>query len=95
MLLWLSGCSVFVATPKTTRVQVTGFNNQVNEYIIVTDEPEEADLDIKLSGRYAIHFDFQWLWNDLGSSMNENPPYFWNEWAEQPMTPWFTCKYKF
>lgn len=94
MLVWLSGCSVFVTTPKTTRVEVTGLNNQVNEYIIVTDEPDESDLDIKLTDRYALRLDFQWLWNDhispfvLDSGHMSDP-------SDEQLIPWITCKYNF
>ncbi len=94
MLVWLSGCSVFVTTPKTTRVEVTGLNNQVNEYIIVTNEPDESDLDIKLTDRYALRLDFQWLWNDHISPLVIDAGKTIDI-SEEQLIPWITCKYSF
>lgn len=93
-LVWLSGCSVFVTTPKTTRVEVTGFNNQVNEYVIVTNEPDESDLDIKLTDRYALRLDFQWLWNDHISLLGIDSVQT-NDTLDEQLIPWITCKYRF
>lgn len=94
VLVWLSGCSVLVATPRTTRVQVSGLNNHVSEYVIVSDEPDTSELDIKLTDRYAIRLDFQWLWSDRFSS-GEKLLYVGEDETAPPAAPWFTCLYRF
>jgi hypothetical protein len=93
-LLWVSGCSVFVATPKTTRVKVTGLNNLIDEYIIVTNEPDETELDIRLTDRYTLCLDFQWIWNDHISPAEMDSTLI-NDGLHPQLTPWITCKYRF
>ena len=73
---------------------MTSIDNRVSEYIIVTDEPDETDMDIKLTERYAIHLDFQWLWNER-ISPGELDPSLSNNTLDPQLTPWFTCKYRF
>jgi hypothetical protein len=93
IFLIFSGCSVLVATPHVTHIPVKGINNEMGEYIIVTDDPRESDLDIKITDRYAIKLDFQWLWNKQTES--NTVTYFDDEDNPYVTAPWVTLKYRF
>ena len=89
----LSGCSVFVSTPRVTRIQMQGVDDQLWEYIVTLDNPADEDLGIQISDRYALQLDFEWLWNresqaDIYYDLNQ-------ESAEPTPAPWMLWKYNF
>jgi hypothetical protein len=87
------GCSILVATPQTTRVKIVGLHNTISEYVIVVDEPAESDMGIKLTDRYAISLDFQWLWDEPRSRAETDQDF--GTYETMPLTPWFICNYRF
>jgi len=95
MLISVSGCSIFISTPRTARIHIQGLDNQHYDYVIALDEPlAEANLDITISKRYAVQLDFDWLWGtasytrlDYNNSVDED--------KIPPLVPWMLCKYRF
>ncbi len=90
-LLFLTGCALFVSTPRIARIQIKGPANHINEVFFALDNSE--DKDIHINDRYAIELDFQWLWyeqEDLIFLKKED-----KEEEDIPLTPWFICKYRF
>lgn len=89
----VTGCSVFLSTPRVARYQMQGLDNQFNEFVVPLDHPCEGNMDIELSDRYAVQFDFEWLWTgEAGTSaaaitdeVNTAPS----------LAPWMLCKYRF
>ncbi len=95
MLVTISGCSIFISTPRTAKIHIQGLNNQHYDYVIALDEPAtEANLDITISKKYAVQLDFDWLW---GSGFDTRMGYY-NSVDEDkipPLVPWMLCKYRF
>ena len=93
MLFLMSGCSVFISTPRVAHVPVTGLNNQLSEYVIRLDNLTEADLDIRLNDHYAIRLDLQWLGDDQ-DAMNPEIQMMRDD-ASPQFSPWIMCKYRY
>ena len=93
ILMWATvGCSFFVSAPRIARIQIKGPANRANEFTFSLDNPTQDDMDIRISDRYAIKLDLQWLWyekEDLSSDEDAA------EIPRLPLTPWFICKYRF
>lgn len=93
MSVALTGCSVFISTPRVARYQVQGLDNQFCEFVVALDEPCEGNMDIRITDRYAIQFDFEWLWNadtDVTAGSASADPM-----VEPSLEPWMICKYRF
>ncbi len=93
LILTSFGCSVFISTPRVTHIQVQGLEDQLWEYTVTLDDSAESNLNIDLSDRYSLQFDFEWLWNteeptDLYFDLSE-------EFGDSSMVPWMLCKYRF
>ena len=95
LCIWtmLPGCSVFISTPQVALYHVQDLNNQLNEFMVPIDTPNEGNMDIHLSDRYAVQFDFEWLWNtdaDMAAAATSS------EACTAPsLAPWMVCKYRF
>ena len=73
---------------------IQGLDNQHYDYIIPIDEPAtEANLDIRISKRYAVQLDFDWLWD---SDRENRTDYATTDEDPIPqLVPWMLCKYRF
>ncbi len=95
LIATISGCSIFISTPRTAKIHIQGLDNQHYDYIIALDERlSEANLDIKISKHYAVQIDFDWLWGSAGDTRLD----FNNSLDEDiipPLVPWMLCKYRF
>ena len=94
LMVTISGCSVFISTPRTARIRIQGLDNKHFEYIIALDEPvTETNLDIRISKNYTLQLDFDWLWESESESLIDYSP------ADKEiiprLTPWMSCKYRF
>lgn len=95
LMATLNGCSIFISTPRTAKIHIQGLDNHHYDYIIPLDAPiaDEATVDIRISKRYALQLDFDWLWEstidiDPGrTSVDED--------TIPPLIPWMMCKYRF
>ena len=94
LMVSISGCSIFISTPRTAKIHIQGLDNQHYDYIIPIDEPAtEANLDIRISKRYAVQLDFDWLWD---SDRENRTDYATTEEDTIPqLVPWMLCKYRF
>ena len=89
----LSGCSVFVSTPRVARYHVQGLDDRMTEFVIPLDTQYGTPMDIELSDRYAVQFDFEWLWNTEPESSEAAAT---NDTTSAPsLAPWMICKYRF
>jgi hypothetical protein len=94
-LLVVNGCSIFISTPRTARINIQDPNNTHHEYIVILDNSyNETRLDIPISDHYAVHFDFEWLWNSEFNAASAGCEVTDND-AVPPLTPWMICKYRF
>lgn len=96
LLIWtLTGCAFFNPAPRLAHIQIIGPGNHTKEFVLSLDDLEsEKDTGIRLTDRYAIEIDLQWLWyefEDLNLNRRANDP---ND-PSTPLTPWFICKYRF
>ena len=92
-LTWaMVGCSLFVSPPRMARIHIKGPANQSNEFIFSLEDPTQDDMDIRLSDRYAIQLDLQWLWYEREDFKKEEHV---AEVTNTPLAPWFICKYRF
>jgi len=92
--LLVSGCSIFISTPRTATIHIQGLDNKYHEYIVALEDPAgETSLDIQISKKYAVQFDFEWLWDSDDSTLlfDDNA----NENIMPALTPWMLCKYRF
>lgn len=91
----ITGCSIFISTPRTAKIHIQGLNNQHYDYIVPLDDPDcESNLNIKISKRYALQLDFEWLWDatiDIASDRNLPT----SENLIPPLVPWMVCQYRF
>jgi hypothetical protein len=89
----VTGCSVFISTPRVARYQMQGLDNQFKEFVVPLDHPCEGNMDIELSDRYAVQFDFEWLWSGeagtSGAAMTDEA------YTAPSLVPWMLCKYRF
>jgi hypothetical protein len=94
LMVTVSGCSIFISTPRTAKIHIQGLDNRHYDYIIALDEPSaEANLDISISKHYAVQLDFDWLWGSASDSRID-----YNSLDEDiipPLIPWMLCKYRF
>ena len=95
LLATVNGCSIFISTPRMAKIHIQGLDNQHHDYIISLDEPlAEANLDIRISKRYAVQLDFDWLWGSVSDTRMD----YTNSVDEDkipPLIPWMLCKYCF
>lgn len=92
-LVWTTtGCSSFISAPRMAHIHIKGPANHTNEFIISLDDPTQDNTDIKLSDRYAIKLDLQWLWYEAEDIKKEESV---SEITTSPLAPWFICKYRF
>lgn len=95
LLATVNGCSIFISTPRMAKIHIQGLDNQHHDYIIAIDEPlAEANLDIRISKRYAVQLDFDWLWGSVSDTRMD----YTNSVDEDkipPLIPWMLCKYCF
>jgi len=92
-LIWaMVGCSSFASAPRIARIQLKGPGNQAKEFVFSLDDPTQKDMDIRISDRYAIELDLQWLWfekEDVKKDESTLEP------LNLRLTPWLLCKYRF
>jgi len=94
LMATINGCSIFISTPRTAKIHIQGLDNQRHDYIIALDERlTEANLDIRISKRYTVQLDFDWLWGSATESQIDNNPV--DEDKIPPLVPWMLCKYRF
>lgn len=92
-ILAVSGCSVFISTPKVAHFQVQRPDDKFIEYVVNLDDPTETDLDIHINNRYTIQLDFEFLWDsDQGSEIYVES---YTDPADPLLAPWMLCKYRF
>jgi hypothetical protein len=93
-LILTTGCSVLISTPPVARIQIHGLNNQTNVYIVALDAaPTQSTIDIRITDRYAINLDFQWL---LGSNSESEMELTDDHLTQKPpIIPWMMCTYRF
>jgi hypothetical protein len=96
IFIWvLTSCAVFKSSPRLAHIQIKGPNNYTKEYVFSLDHLESAEsAGIRLTDRYAIEVDLQWLWyefEDLDFLNTRDGA----QTAATPLAPWFMCKYKF
>jgi hypothetical protein len=92
--LLVSGCSIFISTPRTATIHIQGLDNKYHEYIVALDDPAtETSLDIQISKKYAVQLDFEWLWDSDDSPLLLDDNAIEN--TMPALTPWMLCKYRF
>lgn len=92
-ILAVSGCSVFISTPRVAHFQVQRLDDKFIEYVVNLDDPTETDLDIHINNRYTIQLDFEFLWDS-----DENAEIYvesYTDPADPMLAPWMLCKYRF
>lgn len=92
-ILAMSGCSVFISTPRVASFHVQRLDDKFIEYVVNLDDPTETDLEIHLNNRYAIQLDFEFLWDSDESSEIYVESY--TDPADPLLVPWMLCKYRF
>lgn len=95
LIMSISGCSILLATPPATHVQIDGLNSQLGEFFISLNPCSDQQMDIPISDRYALRIDFKWLWNQRNT---DSEMHFFQDVEDgfgTPLTPWLTCKYRF
>ncbi len=97
LIAMLAGCSVFISTPRVTRIQIQGMDDELWEYVVTLEEPMDDSLGFRISDRYSLQFDFEWLWNtdvdaDAYSTLDSD---FDGRPDTTPMAPWLLCRYHF
>jgi hypothetical protein len=83
---------MFISPERTARIQITGIDNHVNEFVVFLDDLTDTNFDIQLTEKYAIRLDLQWLWSQDISQFEFEPT------DRQPpplLSPLVTCKYRF
>ena len=94
LVVSISGCSIFISTPRTAKIRIQGLDNKYHDAIIALDEPAtETSLDIRLSKQYTLQLDFDWLWDPNQESRINNLAT--DEDMIPPLAPWMLCKYRF
>ena len=93
-LLMFSGCSMFISTPRVAHIQIHGMDSRIDDYAVVLDpQCKETTFDIRISDRYAINLDFEWLFNATTGIESINPDGRTDmDWSG---TPWMMCTYRF
>jgi hypothetical protein len=92
-LMWMAtGCSAFVSAPRIARINIKGPANHTNEFVISLEDPTQDERDIRLSDRYALELDLQWLWYEAEDFKKKESL---SEVTSSPLAPWFICKYRF
>ena len=95
LIVFPNGCSVFISTPRTARIHIQGLGNEYYDYIITLDQPlPEANLDIRISDRYAVQIDFEWLWDAYNNDQADSNALQVED-QIVPLVPWMQCKYRF
>jgi hypothetical protein len=94
-ILAMSGCSVFISTPRVAHFQVQRLDDKFIEYVVNLDDPTETDLDIHINNRYAIQLDFEFLWDSEDESSSEIYVESYTDPADPMLVPWMLCKYRF
>lgn len=94
LLALVSGCSIFISTPRTAKIHIQGADNHHYDYVIPLDTPcNETNLDIKITKNYAVQLDFDWLWD---ATIDMAPERLTDsEDMIPPLVPWMLCKYRF
>ena len=93
LMFAISGCSVFISTPRVAHIRIHDLDNKFIEYIVDLDNPTERDVGIHLSNKYTLQLDFEWLWN-----MDKRTEIYAEQVTdseESKLTPWMLCKYRF
>lgn len=93
LMLAFSGCSVFISTPEVAHFKIQRPDNKFIEYAINLDDPCETNVDLHLSDRHTIQFDFKWIWgmderSEIYSEIELHP-------NTPLLTPWMMCNYSF
>ncbi len=95
LMVSISGCSIFISTPRTARIHIQGLDNKHFEYIIPLDDTTaETKLDIRISKNYTLQLDFDWLGDPGRESLIDYSPAADKEMIP-PLAPWMSCKYRF
>lgn len=96
-IVTITGCSVFISTPKVAKIQIQQLDNKLVEYAVNLENPAQSNLGIRLSNDYSLKLDFHWLWH-----MDERADIYSDVYVEGDLdsddprlTPWMLCKYRF
>jgi hypothetical protein len=93
LTLAITGCSVFISTPRTARIRIHDLDNKWVEYVVNLEDPSESNLGIHLGNKYSLQLDFDWLWNmDKRSEIYLEAE---TDLDESQLSPWMLCKYRF
>lgn len=97
LMLSVTGCSVFISTPRVARIHVQRLDNKFVEYVVNLENPTQSNLGIRLSNDYSLQLDFEWLWHmdersDLYTDIYLEPE---GDFEDPQLTPWMLCKYQF
>lgn len=92
LIVWLSGCSIMISTPRQAEIRVQGLNDQFRSEFVTLDDLVEQNLEIPFANSYTLMLDFQWL---LGSDdepdSEENLP----SRVEPDLAPWLMFTFRF
>jgi hypothetical protein len=96
-ILTITGCSVFISTPRVARIHVQRLDNKLVEYVVNLENPAQSNVGIRLNNDYSLKLDFQWLWHMDERSDIYSDVYLETDLdSEDPrLTPWMLCKYRF
>jgi hypothetical protein len=92
LLVWVSGCSIMISTPRQAEIRVQGLNDQFRSEFITLDDLVEQNLEIPLANSYALMLDFQWL---LGSDDELDSEANLPSRVESELAPWLMCTFRF
>mgnify|MGYP001078631441 CR=1 FL=1 len=92
LLLWASGCSIMISTPRQAEIRVQGLNDQFRSEFVTLDDLVEQNLEIPLSDSYTLMLDFQWL---LGSDDELDSDANLPTMVESELAPWLMCTFRF
>jgi hypothetical protein len=97
LILAITGCSVFISTPRVARIHVQRLDDKLVEYVINIENPTQSNIGIRLNNDYSLKLDFEWLWHLEEPSDIYSDVYFEADLiSEEPrLTPWMLCKYQF
>lgn len=93
LMLAITGCSVFISTPRTACIRIHDLDNKWVEYVVNLEDPSESNLGIPLGNKYSLQLDFDWLW-----SMDKRSEIYLEaetDLDESQLSPWMLCKYRF
>lgn len=92
LLVWVSGCSIMISTPRQAEIRVQGLNDQFRTEFVTLDDLVEQNLEIPLANNYTLMLDFQWL---LGSDDELDSAAYLPSPVESELAPWLMCTFHY